>query len=99
MVSRGIANEFDAEGGFSIFIAGSNPYLLSGEMDIRLTGHYVEFKAQILSCKEYRLLEQILGGLPKFVVIHSNPIQHCRGIVRESVTELVGEGWTFGLAQ
>lgn len=56
-----VVNEFRAEGGFSIFITGSNSYLLSGELATRLTGHYAEFEVQTLSFKEYREMKRFLG--------------------------------------
>lgn len=49
--------------------------------------------------REYRPLEQIGDSWPKFVITRSDPIQHRGGIVHENVTELIGEGRTFGLAQ
>ena len=36
---------------------------------------------------------------PKFVITRGDPIQRRGGIVRENVTELIGEGRTFELAQ
>ncbi|MDM8323583.1 ATP-binding protein [Bifidobacterium pullorum] len=56
-----VVNEFRAEGGFSIFITGSNSYLLSGELATKLTGRYVEFEVQTLSFKEYREMKHFLG--------------------------------------
>ncbi|WP_273384514.1 ATP-binding protein, partial [Enorma phocaeensis] len=56
-----VVNEFCAEGGFSIFITGSNSYLLSGELATKLTGRYVEFEVQTLSFKEYREMKRFLG--------------------------------------
>lgn len=49
--------------------------------------------------REYRPLEQIRDNWPKFVITRSDPIQRRSGIVHENVTELIGEGRTFGLAQ
>ena len=49
--------------------------------------------------REYRPLEQIRDNWPKFVITRGDPIQHRSGIVHENVTELVGEGRTFGLAR
>ena len=49
--------------------------------------------------REYRPLEQIRDNWPKFVITRSDPIQRRGGIVHENVTDLVGEGRTFGLAQ
>lgn len=56
-----VVNEFRAEGGFSIFVTGSNSYLLSSELATKLTGRYVEFEVQTLSFKEYREMKRFLG--------------------------------------
>ena len=56
-----VVNEFRAEGGVSIFITGSNSYLLSGELATKLTGRYVEFEVQTLSFKEYCEMKYFLG--------------------------------------
>lgn len=56
-----VVNEFRAEGGFSIFITGSNSYLLSGELATKLTGRYVEFEVQTLSFRGYREMKRFLG--------------------------------------
>ena len=40
--------------GVSVFITGSNSYLLSGELMTKLTGRYVEFKIGTFSFKEIR---------------------------------------------
>ena len=56
-----VVNEFRTEGGFPIFITGSNSYLLSGELATKLTGRYVEFEVQTLSFKEYREMKRFLG--------------------------------------
>ena len=49
--------------------------------------------------REYRPLEQIRDNWPKFVITRGDPIQHRGGIVHENVTDLIGEGRTFGLAR
>lgn len=56
-----VVNEFRNEGGFSIFITGSNSYLLSGELSTKLTGRYVEFEMQTLSFREYCDMKRFLG--------------------------------------
>ena len=53
-----VINGFRSEGGISIFITGSNSYLLSGELVTKLTGRYLEFELFTLSFEEY---EQIKG--------------------------------------
>ena len=48
-----VINAFRLEGDYSIFITGSNSYLLSGELVTKLTGRYVEFELFTLSFDEY----------------------------------------------
>lgn len=48
-----VINSFREEGEFSIFITGSNSYLLSGELVTKLTGRYLEFEMFPLSFSEY----------------------------------------------
>lgn len=56
-----IINGFRAEGGVSIFITGSNSYLLSGELVTKLTGRYLEFELFTLSFEEYIQMKQYYG--------------------------------------
>ena len=44
-----VLNGFREEDTFSIFITGSNSYLLSGEIATKLTGRYLEFELSTLS--------------------------------------------------
>lgn len=46
-------NAYREEGEYSIFITGSNAYLLSGELVTKLTGRYIEFKITTLTFDEY----------------------------------------------
>lgn len=39
-----VLNGYRGEGEYSIFITGSNSYLLSGELVTKLTGRYLEFE-------------------------------------------------------
>lgn len=48
-----IINAFREEEDFSIFITGSNSYLLSGELSTKLTGRYLEFQMTTLTFDEY----------------------------------------------
>ena len=48
-----VVNAFREEGNYSIFITGSNSYLLSGDLITKLTGRYIEFEIQTLSFAEY----------------------------------------------
>ncbi len=56
-----VLNGFREEGNFSIFITGSNSYLLSGELTTKLTGRYVEFNIFTLSFQEFLEMRQFLG--------------------------------------
>lgn len=56
-----VVNGFNTDGGFSIFITGSNSYLLSGELVTKLTGRYVEFEMFTLSFAEYLGMKRFLG--------------------------------------
>ncbi len=53
-----VINAFRGEGDFSIFITGSNSYLLSGELATKLTGRYIEFEMFPLSFEEYLQMKQ-----------------------------------------
>lgn len=46
---------------YSIFITGSNSYLLSGELATHLTGRYLEFELQTLTFDEYEKMKQFYG--------------------------------------
>lgn len=48
-----VINAFRSDGEYSIFITGSNSYLLSGELVTKLTGRYIEFEVFTLSFYEY----------------------------------------------
>ena len=48
-----VINALREEGEYSIFITGSNSYLLSGELATKLTGRYIEFEIFTLTFDEY----------------------------------------------
>lgn len=48
-----VINAFRGENEYSIFITGSNSYLLSGELATKLTGRYIEFEMYPLTFDEY----------------------------------------------
>lgn len=56
-----VINGFRTEGGWSIFITGSNSYLLSGELVTKLTGRYLEFEMYPLTFKEYEEMKLFYG--------------------------------------
>lgn len=56
-----VINGFREEESYSIFITGSNSYLLSGELATKLTGRYLEFELWTLSFEEYLGMKAFLG--------------------------------------
>lgn len=56
-----VLNGYRGEGEYSIFITGSNSYLLSGELVTKLTGRYLEFEMYPLTFEEYLGMKEFLG--------------------------------------
>ena len=56
-----VLNAFREEEEYSIFITGSNSYLLGGELVTKLTGRYLEFELGTLSFAEYLEMKRFLG--------------------------------------
>lgn len=56
-----VINAFREDNDYSIFITGSNSYLLSGELATKLTGRYVEFELFPLSFEEYLKMKEFYG--------------------------------------
>ena len=56
-----VINGWRGEEDFSIFITGSNSYLLSGELATKLTGRYIEFEIFPLSFQEYLAMKRFYG--------------------------------------
>jgi predicted AAA+ superfamily ATPase len=56
-----VVNAYRNDGGFSIFVTGSNSYLLSGELATKLTGRYVEIEMFTLSFSEFLGMRSHLG--------------------------------------
>lgn len=56
-----IINAYRGEGDYSIFITGSNSYLLSGELITKLTGRYIEIEMMPLSFEEYIDMKKYYG--------------------------------------
>lgn len=73
-----VLNGFRTKGNYSIFIAGSNSYLLSGELVTKLTGRYVEFELFPLSFEEYEGMKGFLGK-----VINPNPLAELTSYILE----------------
>lgn len=56
-----VVNAFRVEGRHSIFITGSNSYLLSGELVTKLTGRYLKFEMFPLTFDEFIGMKEFLG--------------------------------------
>lgn len=56
-----VINAFRSDGNYSIFITGSNSYLLSGELVTKLTGRYIEIEMFPLSFYEYLDMKKFYG--------------------------------------
>ena len=73
-----VINGFRTEGGWSIFITGSNSYLLSGELVTKLTGRYIEFEMFPLSFEEYESMKRYYGK-----EINNNPMLELNAYIAE----------------
>jgi len=56
-----LINAYREEGNYSIFLTGSNSYLLSGELVTKLTGRYIEVEMLPLNFYEYVDMKRYLG--------------------------------------
>lgn len=56
-----VVEAYREEGNFSIFITGSNSYLLSGELMTKLTGRYIEIEMLPLNFYEYLDMKKFLN--------------------------------------
>lgn len=56
-----VIEAFREEEEYSIFITGSNSYLLSGELVTQLTGRYIEFEMYTLTFEEYVDMKRFYG--------------------------------------
>lgn len=71
-----VINGYRTDGGYSIFITGSNSYLLSGELSTKLTGRYIEFELYTLSFDEYLEMKKFYNKdiIPNTIVELNNYI-------------------------
>jgi len=58
-----VVNSWREEGNLSIFLTGSNSYLLSGELATKLTGRYLEFNILPLTPDEFVGMKQFFGKI------------------------------------
>jgi hypothetical protein len=56
-----LLNGYRTDGGWSIFVTGSNSYLFSGEIMTKLTGRYIEFEMLPLTFEEYEGMKAFYG--------------------------------------
>lgn len=95
-----VINAFRTDGDYSIFITGSNSYLLSGELVTKLTGRYIEFEIFTLSFYEYLEMKKfynkpidynILNELNNYIIEGGFPktIQYDSIIDKKSYTNAV----------
>ena len=56
-----VVNAWREEGNLSIFLTGSNSYLLSGELVTKLTGRYLEFNILPLTLDEFAFAKAFFG--------------------------------------
>ena len=73
-----VLNGFRMEEEYSIFITGSNSYLLSGELSTKLTGRYVEFEIFTLNFEEYQNMKKFFEK-----PINTNPLQELNSFILE----------------
>ena len=73
-----VLNGFRTEGGWSIFVTGSNSYLLSGELVTKLTGRYIEFEIFPLSFAEYEEMKMFFGK-----TVNANPMAELTDYILE----------------
>ena len=57
-----VINAFREDGNCSIFITGSNSYLLSGELVTKLTGRYVQVDMFPLAFDEFLAMKEFCGN-------------------------------------
>ena len=73
-----VINYYRSEGDYSIFVTGSNSYLLSSEIVTHLTGRYIEFEIFPLSFCEYIEMKCFYG-----ISIDSNLLSELNKYVQE----------------
>lgn len=72
-----VINGFREDGNFSIFITGSNSYLLSGELATKLTGRYIEIEMFTLNFREYLEMKEFYGK-----TINDNKVEEFNEYIR-----------------
>lgn len=99
-----VVNAYREEGDYSIYISGSNSYLLSGELVTKLTGRYIDFEIYTLTFEEYLKMKEfyhialnpnLLTELEQYVTeggfpktLQLNSLQDKRRYAEEVVNEI-----------
>lgn len=73
-----IINAYRETGKYSIFITGSNSYLLSGELITKLTGRYLQFEIFPLDFEEYINMKKFYGK-----AVNSNLTEELESYINE----------------
>ena len=73
-----VINGFREDKNCSIFITGSNSYLLSGELATKLTGRYIEFEMYPLTFEEYEEMKLFYGKK-----VNANPAEELQSFILE----------------
>ena len=73
-----LINGYRNDGRYSIFITGSNSYLLSGELVTKLTGRYIEFEVYTLTFDEYEEMKSFYHK-----EINPNPLMELSNYILE----------------
>ena len=73
-----IINAYRETGKYSIFITGSNAYLLSGELITKLTGRYLQFEIFPLDFEEYINMKKFYGK-----AVNSNLTEELESYINE----------------
>ena len=79
-----LINSYREEKNMSIFITGSNSYLLSGELVTKLTGRYIEIEMMTLSFYEYVDMKRFLGK-----EVNENIYMNGKEVYKYAVTKTV----------
>lgn len=99
-----VINAYREDEEYSIFITGSNSYLLSGELITKLTGRYLEFELFPLTFDEYLGMKEFLGQwinpdvtaeFDNFIIeggfpktLHLSDLEDKRNYVKGVITEI-----------
>jgi len=91
-----VINAYRGEGNYSIFITGSNSYLLSGELVTKLTGRYLEFELFTLSFDEYVKMKKYFNqNINENLILELQEYIIYGGFPRALLLDDVNAKWTY----